>query len=101
MIIYYREITVNVTAPSSPGLGEIWIKPIGTSSYEGYIWMSAWISFAGGGTYIAETDADSHFINVIVSETTPTVNIPGWFWIKESVQQAYLYIFDWMPITGT
>ncbi len=93
MAIYYRKITVNTTAPSSPGLGEIWVKPL-TTTYQSYIWLNSWIAWAGGGIFITETDPDTHYLNVIIQEDTPDSLIQTeWIWIKESILTAYLYIF--------
>ena len=101
MSIHYRLITVNATPPTSPQRGTIWIKPIGDpDTYQGYMWLGAWKPFLSGGTYITET-GDDHYINVIIQEATPTDIIkPGWIWIKDSLNQAYLYIFDFMPLVG-
>lgn len=102
MAIFYREVTVDATAPTSPGLGEIWIKPVGSpSTYQGYIWIGAWQAIVSGGVYAAETCPDTHFINVIVQEDKPTDIIkPGWIWIKESISVAYIFIYDFMLLTG-
>lgn len=102
MSIQYREITVNAVAPIGPTIGEIWVKPIGApETYQSYIWMNAWIAITSGGIYISETNPDSTFINVIIQETTPTDIIkPGWIWIKESISAAYLFIYDFLPLTG-
>lgn len=102
MAIHYRAITVSTTAPSSPTIGEIWVKPIGSpDTYQSYIWIGAWQAIVSGGVYVAETSPDDHFINVIIQEDTPTDIIkPGWIWIKESISAAYLYIFDFMALTG-
>ena len=99
-MIYYREITVNATAPSSPGLGTIWIKPIDSNAYQGYIWLGLWTLFISGGDYIAESTPDTNYINVAVQESEPTTAKPGWIWIKESTMMAYLYILDFVPLTG-
>ncbi len=100
MAIFYREITVNTTAPSNPALGEIWVKPVGSATYNVYIWIDSWAPWTGGGTYIADTDADTNYLNVIIQETAPDSTIQtGWIWIKESVLTAYLYLFGtYVPI---
>jgi len=94
MAIYYREITVSITEPTEQGYGEIWINPIGTSEYIAYIWLDEWVVLVGGGVYVAETTPDKHYLNVIVQEELPDDAIQtGWIWCKESVKQAYLYLF--------
>ena len=55
MAIYYRKVTYSDTEPSSPELGEKWIRQIG-DSYQLYTWLDAWIAIAGGGATITETD---------------------------------------------
>jgi len=100
-MIAYRKATLNTTAPSSPALGEMWIKPLTSTSYQVYFWINEWLPIIGGGTFLTESSPDDHYFNVIIQEDTPTDIIrPGWFWIKESVSQAYLYIFDFMPLVG-
>jgi hypothetical protein len=83
-------------------MGEMWIKPIGTDEYEGYIWLDEWVIFTGGGAYIAGTDQDKHYLNVVVQETAPdTIIQTGWVWIKSSIKQAYLYLFgDYILFAG-
>jgi len=100
MAIYYRDITVNTSEPSSPALGDIWINPIGSASYNVFIWINSWVLWVGGGVYVAESDSDVNYLNVIVQEDTPDSIIQtGWIWIKESVLTAYLYIFGtYIPI---
>lgn len=100
-MIYYRQVHVQETAPSSPPLGEIWIKPLG-GTYQCYIWLNKWASFAGGGIFISESNADTFYINVIIQEEKPDGIIkPGWIWIKESIETAYWYIFDYVIMVGT
>lgn len=100
-MIYYRQIHVQDTAPSSPPLGEIWIKPLNNETYACYIWLNNWIPFAGGGSFVTETNPDSLYINVIIQETKPDGVIkPGWIWIKESILTAYWFIFDYVQLVG-
>ena len=100
MAIYYRTITVNTTAPSSPALGELWIKPIASTSYSVYIWLNSWVLWVGGGSFATEADADTNYLNVIIQETLPDALIQtGWIYIKESILTAYLYLFGtYIPI---
>lgn len=89
MSIFYRKITTASAEPSTPGLGEIWIKPV-ADGYQSYMWLNAWIALPGGGISVDETDTDLHYINVITQEEMP-LNIPaGWIWIKFSLLQARL-----------
>jgi hypothetical protein len=81
-------------------MGEIWIKPIASSSYQCYIWLNSWALFLSGGSFITELTPDDNYINVIIQEATPTTAKPGWLWIKESTMTAYLYIFDFVPLIG-
>ena len=99
MAIHYRSITLGAE-PSSPEIGEIWINQIG-GGYQAYIWLGIWAPFAGGGTYIAEPDADTHYVNVVVQEAAPNDFIqPGWIWIKESIKTAYLYIGNYITLAS-
>lgn len=102
MSIHYREIAVQDSAPSSPALGDIWIKPVGTpDTYQGYIWLTVWAPFVSGGNYIVEAGRDKHYINVVIQDSTPTDIIkPGWIWISNTLKQAYLYIFDFILLAG-
>lgn len=99
MAIFYRKITVNTTAPSSHGLGAIWVKTLPTT-YQSHIWINSWIPWVGGGIFITESDADDHYLNVIVQEDAPDTLIQTeWIWIKESISTAYLYLFgNYVPI---
>jgi len=100
MAIYYRKVTYSDTQPSSPALGEKWIRQIG-DSYQAYTWLNNWIPLLGGGGVITETDNDTHYMNVIIQETPPDSIIkPGWSWIKQSILQEYLYIWDYVLIAG-
>ena len=99
-MIHYRLMTFNTTAPSSPAVGEIWIKTIALSTYQFYIWINAWVPFTGGGTFITESTPDDNYINVVIQEAQPTFMKPGWIWIKESLGVAYFYIFDFVPLAG-
>jgi hypothetical protein len=99
-MIYYKEMIVDAVEPSSPGLGDIWICQLATT-YQAYIWLNSWIPFTSGGVYVAEPDADTHYINVIIQSTEPTSSIrPGWIWINSATLQAYLYIFGYMFLAG-
>lgn len=99
-MIYYRSMVVSTSPPSSPGLGQIWIKPLETATYQSYIWLNEWSIFVSGGTYISETDPDTHYINVIVQDSQPTDIKLGWIWINSITMQAYLYIFDYILLAG-
>jgi len=93
MAIYYRTITTNTVEPTVKKLGDIWVKPLFSVTYQAYIYLGSWIELVGGGNFITETDADTHYINVIIQENVPTgIAQLGWIWIKESILQAYMYI---------
>lgn len=103
MGIEYRKIEVSATEPTSPQLGNGWIKVIASSTYQEFIYLnSLWIPSFGGGTFITETDADEHYRTVIIQESKPNNIIrTGWLWIKESKNQAYLYLFgSYIPYAG-
>jgi len=41
------------------------------------------------------------YYNVFINETPPDRPIGGWYWIKPSIGQLYIYILDgWKPIAG-
>lgn len=41
------------------------------------------------------------YYNVFISETPPSRPIGGWYWIKPSQGQLFIYIIDgWKPIAG-
>jgi len=100
MAIYYRKCTNSLTEPVSPAVGDIWVKPVAGTTYQSYIRINDnWITMIGGGAYIAETDADDHYLNVVVQEDNPESFIQvGWIWIKESTGAAYLYLWKFIPI---
>ena len=101
-MIRYQPMYLQAAEPSSPSLGVIWIKPLGSSTYQTYIWLNEWSPIVSGGTFITETDADTHYINVITQDTAPDSIIkPGWIWINTTTLEAYLYIFDYLPLTGS
>lgn len=42
-----------------------------------------------------------YYFTVIIQESEPTSPQTGWVWIKESIQQAYIYLFgQWIPFAG-
>lgn len=93
MSIHYRIITNNAIEPTVKSLGDIWIKPLSTVTYQSYIYLDGWNEMIGGGDYLTETNADTHYINVIIQEDVPIGIIQlGWIWIKQSVYQAYMYL---------
>jgi len=103
MGIKYVKVEVSATEPTSPDLGSGWIKVIGEASYQEFIYINAqWIPAVGGGTFITETNADDHYRTVVVQEATPDDIIKtGWLWIKESTNQAYLFMFGtYVPYAG-
>lgn len=102
MAIYYRVMTPSITEPPIKYKGDIWIKPLSPSGYQSYIYIDEWIPLAGGGNYITETNADTHYINVIIQEDVPIgIAQLGWLWIKESILQVYIYIGgEFLPVIG-
>jgi len=97
MSLHYRTVTYG-SEPTSPELGEIWIEQV-ASSYQSYIWLDSWVEWVDGGNNITETDADTHYVNVVIQEAAPDSIIrPGWIWIKESTLTASLYIWDYLEI---
>lgn len=102
MGIEYRKITTSPVEPVSPANGDGWVKVIGSISYQEYIYINAWIPANGGGTFVVEIDADNHYRTVVIQEVRPdSVIQTGWLWLKESTQQAYLYLFGaYIPYAG-
>lgn len=100
MAIYYRTITNSVTEPANKYTGDIWVEPIDSLTYQAFIYFDGgWRPLIGGGTYITETNADKHYINVVIQEDEPNDIIQlGWFWIKESVPQVYIYLGEYVPL---
>lgn len=99
-MIYYREITHNATAPTSPLTGDMWIKPVG-DGYQVYVYLDGdWIPMLSGGIYAAETAPDTHYINVMIQETEPSDIQMGWLWIKMSVLQVYMWLGSFVPLIG-
>jgi hypothetical protein len=98
-MIYYRAITHNAVAPAGPMTGDIWIKPI-VDAYQVYMYIDGWRAMVGGGIYIAETDPDTHYVNIIIQESPPTGLQMGWIWIKTSLLQAYIWLGEFVPLVG-
>ena len=99
MATHYRKIT-NGAEPSSPSLGEMWVNQAG-ESYQMYIWINRWYPLIGGGAYISESGADSNYVNVVIQEDIPySIIKPCWFWIKESTNSVYIYLWDFIPIVS-
>jgi hypothetical protein len=91
MKIYYRSVVTTTVEPSVKNLGDIWIRPLSSVTYQSYIYINGWKEFVGGGGFITESNSDTYYINVVVNETEPVgVAQLGWIWIKESIAQAYL-----------
>lgn len=100
MSIRYATITVGAE-PAAPMVGDLWLTPVDSSSYAGYIWLDEWVTFVGGGTYAAETDADTHYITAVIQEDAPDNIIQmGWLWIKYSIKTAYIYLGDYVAIAS-
>lgn len=101
-MIKYNSITYSSTEPTSPALGDWWIKPIAESSYQAYVWNNnEWHPIVGGGIYTSESDYDTYYINTIIQETEPTSIIKnGWFWLIESTNQLYIYLGEFIPLVS-
>jgi hypothetical protein len=99
--IVYSRITYSDTEPTNPASYDWWIKNTG-ASYQVYIYVdSAWQSLIGGGVFVAESGADNHFVNTIISDTEPTANIKyGWFWANEVVRELKIYIGEYILLLG-
>lgn len=91
--IQYRTVTTSVTEPISPAVGDMWVNPIASTSYNVFIWINEWIFLVGGGVYIAEPTVDIHYVNVIIGETVPTDIKSLWLWVKESTKQVFINLF--------
>ena len=98
MAIYYRKMTTSADEPAAPALGDFWNKVL-ANGYQQYVWLKQWIPTMAGGNVIAESNADIHYITVVIQEAEPDGQI-GWLWIKESLLQAYLNVFNWIPFAG-
>ena len=98
-MIYYREIIYSASEPAGPMTGDIWIKAI-DDAYQSYMYLGEWVPMIAGGIYIAETDPDTHFINIVIQETEPTGLQYGWLWIKASLMQAYMWLGEFVPLIG-
>ena len=101
MIFRYGTVTVG-SHPLNPGIGDIWITRAG-GQYNVSIWITGWVLCKGGGAYIAETDPDTHRLNIVISDDMPTGdNIKiGWLWINETTRQAYIKSWgEFLQITG-
>lgn len=44
----------------------------------------------------------TYYYTVIIQESEPTSPQTGWIWIKESIEQAFIYLFgSWIPFAGS
>jgi len=93
MSIYYRSITTSVTEPSAPQNGDMWIAPIGSSTYQVYVYIYSWKPVVSGGYFATETDADTHYITAVVQNAPPDSFIQqGWLWVCEIARTVYLFM---------
>jgi hypothetical protein len=99
--IQYNSITYSATEPTNPQNYDWWIKTIG-ATYQVYIYAGAlWQPFIGGGSYIAETNPDVHYINTVISDTEPDSVIKmGWLWVNEAINQMSVYLGEYLFIFG-
>lgn len=100
MSLHYRTITYDATEPSVNYTGDIWIQNI-DDSYTAYMYIvDMWIPLLSGGVYVAETSPDNHYINVYEQNNEPEGIKNGWFWIKSSTGQAFIYLNGFFPIAS-
>jgi hypothetical protein len=103
MSIEYRTLTYQANPPTAEGNGDMWIKQVG-SSYNAYIYLNDWILLASGGVVITESNVYTHKYRVFIQESEPTLTNfklkPGDIWIKESILQAYIYLWEWRFLIG-
>ena len=96
MAIYYRQIYKTTTPPLNPQKGDGWLKPVTGAKYQFYMYTTFWKPIKGGGIQDSESGGDEMYINVVIQEDLPDDIIKvGWFWIKESLDQIYFYIWDY------
>ena len=61
----------------------------------------AWQTLIGGGVNIAETGADDHFVNTIISDTEPATEIKyGWLWACELTRELRIYVGEYILLMG-
>lgn len=93
-MIAYKAIYNSATEPTSKTDGDMWIKPINNVAYQVYIYLSGmWRILLGGGQYIAETNPDTHYYNIIFDTNVPdasNINV-GWFWFNQSTNELFIY----------
>jgi len=43
----------------------------------------------------------TYYYTVVIQEAEPESPGPGWIWIKESINQAFIYLLGtWVPFAG-
>jgi hypothetical protein len=93
-MISYKPIYNQTTTPTTANKGDMWIKAIGTISYQIYIYLeNIWRPLLGGGVYTVEPTDDIHYYNIIFDTAQPsTSNLQtGWFWYNETAKELYIY----------
>jgi hypothetical protein len=93
-MIFYRPIYNQATEPATPNKGDMWILAISSITYQLFIYLNnQWRILLGGGNYIAETDPDIHYYNIIFDTAIPSTitTQTGWFWFNETSNELFIY----------
>jgi len=96
---YYYTVVVKTTEPNRPQIGWLWINPIISQAY---IWIkNEWCPIAGGNTINSYVEG-VYWRSQIVQEAEPSAinQVTGKIWIKESINQTFIYLDFWQPVTG-
>jgi len=95
-VSYYYTVVLKSSEPVNPQLGWIWGNPT-IGQFALYV-GSVFTPFVGGEPFTATEDI--YWKGVSVQESEPTSPEPGDMWLKESINQCYIYGADWLPFVG-
>ena len=100
MSLDYRKITYDDSMPATNQNGDIWIKAVG-DSYQAYLYFTgSWNPIMSGGIFKTETNPDDHYYNIYVQNSMPTISKNGYFWLKTTTMQLYIYLNGFVLLSG-
>ena len=93
---YYYTIAIKSTEPDRPHTGWLWLNP-STGQVQMYL-ESAWLPLCAGNPITVYREGFK-WLRQYAQASEPTGE-PGLIWINTGINQAYIYIHDWVPFVG-
>jgi len=97
MAVHYYLVVIQEDEPSNPASLLIWIKPSVGQAFMRIV--NRFVPFAGGEV-ISNYVEGYYWRSQAVQEAEPAGEI-GKTWIKESVNQEFMYFLSWQPVMGS